>query len=260
MLLLDEDVDDIRNGTPNHNVFLYSFAMHEIGPGLYPQVSTELFITDSLLGNANSIYEPGESIVIFPKIKNHATMPLSRIYSPRCSLATDNEHVSFPVSVSVAGDIKSDTCSYGSPMMMEISPFAPSMFVKIFIFTSCSNSDKISKDSIYVSVGYPSILLVDDSGFDTYSVFYEESLFKVPALWRTVNTLYDSINISLLDSFDVVIWFTGNAESPLTEREKSILEEYYSNGGSILLSGQNIAKQNQSTDFLSSFIGARYER
>ena len=98
----------------------------------------------------------------------------------------------------------------------------------------------------------PSILLVEDAHYlysnEEISPYYETALSSNGYTYDTyiVNSGQDDgPNLTILNQYDIVIWFTGNdgrsiLHNTLTKTDETNLKEYLDNGGKLFLSGQDI--------------------
>ena len=94
--------------------------------------------------------------------------------------------------------------------------------------------------SLYVKIGNPNILLVDDdTGADYERYFYEPLTFAkaYAATWEVVSKGCPTT----LNDYSAVIWFTGDDRiTTLTTEEQQVVADYLDNGGRLLITGQNI--------------------
>ncbi|MBN1699940.1 MAG: peptidase S8 [Spirochaetales bacterium] len=119
----------------------------------------------------------------------------------------------------------------------------------------------------------PMVLVVNaikvaDASLLTAEALYAErltSMGKAFTLWKTA--YHGPPPKSLIDAYDLLIWFTGNTQNNpskqieiLTEYEITLLEEYCDKGGRLYLSGNNIAQHLKrfDPDFLAGYLHAEY--
>jgi len=97
------------------------------------------------------------------------------------------------------------------------------------------------------------VVMVDDSPGDTLETFYQSSLDSFNLQVR----VWDEARFGtpLLVGIPTVIWFTGNAtQNTLDATERSALATYLTEGGNVILSGQNIPDDTANTSFLHDVL------
>jgi len=106
----------------------------------------------------------------------------------------------------------------------------------------------------------PSILLVDDDEGKRYEQYFERAL-------STINRPYDlrrtNKQLTLLDlrPYETIVWFTGQAKrNVLTSDDRENIDRYVSEGGAVLMTGQNLAASLRFSPFLRKTLSARFAR
>ncbi|WP_066068872.1 S8 family serine peptidase [Neobacillus soli] len=101
--------------------------------------------------------------------------------------------------------------------------------------------------------------------FKNYLPIYKELLSKHSSL-TTITVKYNSslsdyLDSTKLSSFDAVIWFTGNGLGFFTEEggvltpsDAEMLKKYLSNGGNLLLSGQNALSFQEKSSLVKDYL------
>jgi subtilisin family serine protease len=101
--------------------------------------------------------------------------------------------------------------------------------------------------------------------FKNYMPVYQNLLANHPSLKTiTVNSdssLSDYLNSSDLSSYDGVIWFTGNGlgffteeGTALTTKDADMIKDYLSNGGKLLLTGQNTLSGQEKSPLVKDYL------
>ena len=152
-------------------------------------------------------------------------------------------------------------------------------------YSESQRQDAFNKALSYLEITDPSknILLVQDDESDLAEIFKDEpelrALFKnyLPVYQKllanhpslktetiTVNSnssLSDYLNNSNLSSYGAVIWFTGNGlgffseqGTTLTTTDADMLKNYLSNGGKLLLTGQNALSGQEKSPFVKDYL------
>jgi hypothetical protein len=130
-----------------------------------------------------------------------------------------------------------------------------------------------STQELLVSAGQPTVLnfdlaqvqvfLVDEDGGSSYEAFYTAALDKINTSYVVWNSATQGAAAAALKFFPQkpVIWWTGNSTSNmLRPAERDSLLAHLSRGGSLLLSGQNIAEYLAQADslFLREVLRVRW--
>ncbi len=104
----------------------------------------------------------------------------------------------------------------------------------------------------------PPLLLVDGDQQDDYEVFYREGLEGLqvdydPALFDHLPNLEEALG------YHTILWFTGDARRRILDESSRLwIRSFLQEGGSVILTGQNIGSTLRSTRFFSEVLGARY--
>ncbi|MFO7792416.1 MAG: carboxypeptidase regulatory-like domain-containing protein [Candidatus Saliniplasma sp.] len=106
------------------------------------------------------------------------------------------------------------------------------------------------------------VLLVEDAGDKTssYKSYYTDALEKSDwsyTEWDVPNQ--GSPSLDRLDSYPVVIWFTGDDyQTTLTSTDQDNLASYMDQGGNLIISGQDIGYDIKDTSFYSDYLKADF--
>ncbi|MBN2006371.1 MAG: protease inhibitor I42 family protein [Anaerolineae bacterium] len=107
-----------------------------------------------------------------------------------------------------------------------------------------------------------SILLVDDDLGSSYQTYYANALTALgrPFTTWTVSS-QGSPSAATLNSYDIVIWLTGNDySSTLTSTDQTNLAAFLNAGGKLFISGQDIGYDIRTDSFYGSYLHAGYVR
>jgi hypothetical protein len=103
------------------------------------------------------------------------------------------------------------------------------------------------------------VLLVDDDGGALYENYLAEPLAQAHYDAYYWNTQDLGAPLDELNLFQALVWFTGNeGDSALTDAERGALAAFLDGGGSLLLTGQNIAQGLAGEPFLEQFLGCSF--
>ena len=106
----------------------------------------------------------------------------------------------------------------------------------------------------------PEILLVDNDKGDTMEVFYENVLdslqinyFLWPDFWGKPRHLIG-------DNFPITIWFSGRVTSDiLNQEDMDSLAAYFTRGGKLFISSQNLGEDIGATPFYQNWLHAQFD-
>ena len=114
--------------------------------------------------------------------------------------------------------------------------------------------DEESPYELNFSVETTDLALVDDDVNQTYETYLESSLDSFPSLSsRTWNNA--AAALENLDGIATVIWMCGDDSSAtLTTSDQSLLQQFLTNGGHLILTGQNIIEDETTWPFLNNVL------
>lgn len=110
---------------------------------------------------------------------------------------------------------------------------------------------------LYLPVGSPELLLVDDDGGQNYEEKIQQALDGIRRVYRTVEyTAPDSL--PPLNEYFGVIWSCGRqTTNTLNPADQTILQSYLNSGGALLLSGRGVVPDLAATDFFQNTLHTR---
>lgn len=224
---------------------------------------SEIAIYDSA-GNNDNRMDPGETIHLYFGVKNHYSAQASHNVS--AELKTDDPDISFSSSTQSFGNINPGSTVYNTtPFELSVSSSADPHSVVFTLFITDNNTGKVFSDSFTTFIGRQQVLIIDDDGTNTTEQSCIQSLDNLQIGWEMLKRDNVSLTLSDLIPYQAVIWLTGlETDSTLTTVDQANLENYFNNGGNILLYGNNIAQDLDGTSFLQNFlkvqwIGRTYE-
>ncbi len=221
------------------NLKTISYRLND-GNNNYPQAAETVAIITTLLNergyqNANNVTstittdDPGINI-----IKNTATYP--------------------PIP---AGQTAS--CSGDSFLFVVAANFIPHR-VRFILTHSATPPTLRTSDTIFINVGTPRILLVDDDDGQNYERWYKEaidSLRTFYSIWTVATS--GSPPLETLLNYPVVVWFTGlDSLNTLTPTDQNNLTSYLNQGKNLFICGQNIGQNIGTTPFYTNYLHAEY--
>ncbi len=226
----------------------------------WPNLSIESIELSNPDGNYHP--DPGETIDVFVSIENtsgwqNATDVVISIEFDREELILENG------SITIAEvDAGSQANNSADPLSFRVPDTGiDGVFTTMLVTVTASPHEFITTEEVRVLIGTPEIMFVDDDGGVQLESFYFED-------FQTLNMPYNHIDRHNLDylptltetsGYDLVIWFTGNEENPLSETEISLLEDIMDQGDICLfLSGESIDEQLDGTDFYREYLHAEH--
>jgi hypothetical protein len=198
---------------------------------------------DEVSGNGNGIPEAGETVNLAISLVNtlfdgsDISATLSVINDPSVTV-TDGAGDYPDIPANSSADNGAD------PFTVEIDAGA-AVHAAMFEMTITANGGAYTAtDTVTLMIGAPTVLVVDDDGGAAYDTFYTTTLDSMGVafdVWNT-NTSGQLTNQLQQPSFyRAVVWMSGDEETDiLTEQDITILTDYVTNGGRLILTGQNI--------------------
>ena len=220
-----------------------------------------LSIIDMVIDEANqdNIFTPGEAIEIWLVIKNlGATVNnlIATLSIPGGGVDIVNESIDFdPINYLGMG-----MSNLGFELIISdtISPQAS-------IFEITLTGDELLEPDhheLVFMLGLPQVALIDDdganSGDDDFLAYYQDALLSAGVVSVVWNIVEEGIpSLEWLQNNPQVIWFTGNNEAPLDDLRINLITSYLNGGGQLLLSGQDVATDQENVqDLLSQYFAA----
>jgi subtilisin family serine protease len=113
-----------------------------------------------------------------------------------------------------------------------------------------------SSNIVVKMAGLPEVLLVDDDGGKSYESYYKKSLDALGISYDVINVKEaGQLKADEVIAYASVIWFTGDDyQGTLTAADQAIVDEYLKKGGSLILSGQDIAYDIKRSDLLNKVL------
>jgi hypothetical protein len=219
---------------------------------------------DDTAGNGNGKPEEGEQIAVSLFLFN----ALFQAEGVTATIATANPNVTIndaeatipaiPALATVAND--------ADPFLVTVNtgaPHAEKVAFDLFLTSNAGAFNDTLTFEMFTARGV--ILLVDDDAGDAYESYYVAALDTLD-MTDSLRNSYDRWDVSLYGStsaviqapysHDPVIWFTGNAASlTLTSEDRTALTGFLDAGKNLLVTGQDIAADIDTTAFLTSYLG-----
>ncbi|MFQ6093803.1 MAG: M6 family metalloprotease domain-containing protein, partial [bacterium] len=213
-------------------------------------------------GNGDGKPDPGETVDLVVNITNYgaeATGISGRLSTPDPSIAFLVEETAFSdIPFSSSGDNST------SPFSFSVAETASVHYAHFTLDIWSDVGVDTAQFAFRLVIGHPAILLVDDD-YDTlmseriYDVeqYYWASLDSVEEIFDHWSYERDGLPDSAwLNTYEIVVWFTGYAEQTLTVEDQMNLAAFLDGGGKLFITGQNIATELQSSSFLSEYLYA----
>jgi M6 family metalloprotease-like protein len=224
------------------------------------QLTTTAFHVNDAGGNNNGIPEEGETVGLTVTLANasgwsNATGVTATLSTADTSVIITKGSASFPN----INNGSSASCAADS-FAFYVRPAAFPHKVAFLVAKSSTPGSYDAVDTVKIAVGFPRVLLVDDDAGAAYEGYYRGSLDSVSALYRewTVSSS-GSPSPAKLDSFPVVIWFTGDDSlGTLTSADTANLKAYLDGGGKLFISGKQLGQQLGTTGFYANYLHAQY--
>ena len=264
-LTLDDDDGILDNRTPHFDQINEGFSNHSMEYPEPPQFVISGYDFDDVSGgDGDGILEAGEVIDLTMTLTDNnlyvATGDLQvRVWAEDALLTFTSDTYTFG-SIASGGSVDNNSGPIQLSIPVDYAPRIDTVFME-FTWTSDYGSE-IDTSIIVKTIGEAAILLVDDdagSGYETYYTNYLDDLRIPYESWELSTSGVPSSTI--LNQYDAVIWYTGDYRGDALPASKtSTLQDYLDGGGNLLLSGQGIAAQLDSSepDFLNNYLKSDY--
>lgn len=221
----------------------------------------DVFIIDTQ-GNGNGKADPGEGadcVVTLTNYGREARNVTGILSTPDPDIHLSTGIVNFTdIPFTSSGD------NQENPFRFTVDPSAEVHYAYFNLLVWGEGDTDTSEIGFRLVIGHPAVLLVDDDE-DAGS---SEWVFDVEEFYRAAldsgGEVHDYWNwnddgtpgSNLLTSYNVVIWFTGDAEPPLQPQDIENLISFLNGGGGLFLSGQDIGASLQLSSFLRDYLHA----
>ncbi len=208
--------------------------------------------TGSSSGNDNEYADRNEIVEIPVTIKNNGGGSVSNVSA---TLTSTDPYINITVNNAIFGDLASDATALSlTPFVVSINSNAPSGHQVIFDLNLAGDS-YVNNDTFMLTLGTPSILLVDDDNYEheTYFINTLNNLNKYFDIWDIKTQGIPSIG--KLQTHKIVLWTTAvDFGKDWTVRENN-LKAFLDNSGKLYLASQDYLYDiGSGTDFSQNYL------
>jgi photosystem II stability/assembly factor-like uncharacterized protein len=214
------------------------------GLDYFPSLSGAYKSVDEVSGDNDEIPDPGETIDLSVGLRNSLfdgtgiSATLSVLSDPTVTVTKGT--AAYPdIPANSSADNSAD------PFTIVIDASADTHFVDLQLDITADGGYS-STDTVSLMIGAPTILIVDDDGGAAYDTFYTktvDSLGVANDVWetRSMGPLTNQLEAPFF--YKAVIWLSGDEENNIvTDTDVTLLTDYLSSGGRLILTGQNIVE------------------
>ncbi len=210
-------------------------------------------------GDGDERPEAGEQISLLVSLENR----FADLDSVQAVLRSSSPDVALLDTISFVGDLAyGDTVSCQTAFRFQVEDIDSASVVGFDIALVSLSTGLEGLAELRTVVGSPPILVYDDDGGSSYEGYYAGSLDELGAVYdvwdASQGTFFFAPEASLhMDEFDAVVWYTGDSAGggQLDDGDVALLEAYLGGGGTLLLSGQDIAEDLSSgTEVQQAFL------
>jgi len=223
------------------------------------EVSHYLILDDMIIddnGNNDGRADPGETVdVVVTLLDDERSQPASGIIG---TLVCEDEAVSITSSTASFGTIIPGftASNSGSPFQFTVGVTEPHFTEFTLLLTD--DQGMVQQIDFDLELGRPDYLLIDDDGGEFYESFYQSSFEIIDTFVDVWNTQTGDITADELNRYNYIIWETGSERSTLSANERTALQQFFDNGGNLLLSSQNAGADIGTTPFYSDYLHASF--
>lgn len=224
---------------------------------LYPNLYYIQLEFDDSGGNGDGRPDPGETVDFLLSIENQsATIGAEDVV---VTLECSDADVTILNGTNNLGNIPpgATVTNHSNPLTLSVDA-AASPHEVTFTLTRVENGmGLVYVQEITQMIGRPDYLIVDDDGGFTYDEWYTQDLDSLELVhehWDIADlgeSVFEEINL-----YTNVIWHTSKETDPLTVTEQTAIETYLTNGGRLILTGENIDEQLAGTAFYADVLYA----
>jgi M6 family metalloprotease-like protein len=238
--------------------------------------SHPLYVLDTLVpalfsdsapgGDGDGLFESGETIALSFAIRNL----MRPAYNHRLSILGDSSKVvSGGTSFAKVSSTRDSTITTDSPLTFRIRNNIYPTIDTVWLEIASDSLPGISGGRHYrgrfpfeISLGAPTVLLVDDDRGDSFESVYKSSLTRLKVPHVVWNVVKDGVPAGQqLRGYLSIIWFTGDSAGGAIERSRiASMKSAMLDGASLMLVTSSGAADMAVVDpeFMAEYFGARY--
>ncbi|UCE18507.1 MAG: hypothetical protein JSV84_16920 [Gemmatimonadota bacterium] len=210
-------------------------------------------------GDGDSRVESGETCELQISLQNIGDEEATDIWGV---LSTEDVHITLIEDTALFPEagVHAVCTNAAGPFVFTLSEETPYHHASFDLSLDSNNGRYETVVRFELEVGRENILLVNSDGGGFIKQFYTDPLDVLDPIFRYHDRLRGGpLDPSLVDEYETVIWFTGNQrDSTLTPADQLWLGLFLDNGGSLFLSGQNIASDLRASAFLRDYVRAEF--
>lgn len=217
-------------------------------------------LDDFVFGDGDGIPESGETIDLYCTVVNLGTETAINVF---LGLALDDATIVIDDGTASLGDLGPGDSAINmlDPMRFSIPSGYVPRIDSLFLIVSWNNGACVDTAAMEQALGGASVVLLDDDDGNAIEGYYQEFLYaaRIPYDVREIAGQYPQV--SELDEYDLVVWFTGPyREQILSPEAIALMTNLLSGGGNLFLSAQGVASQLQGSapEFLTTYLKSEY--
>jgi hypothetical protein len=216
-------------------------------------------ITEDLGGNDNGKPDPGETTNMEIILQNDGSAGVIQVTA---DLVCTDPYVTIDVASASYPDIPSgETGTSMSAYRFTADEECPMGYKATMILQISGWGGYYTEETFEVLIGQRPILFVDDDGGDSYESYIMAALDSVGALYDVWTYETDGCpDDTLFELYQAVVWSTGDDYGSLLEpatldaTDEARLITYLNNGGSLLLSSQDLLLDHNPDVFITDYL------
>lgn len=216
-------------------------------------------ITEDLGGNDNGKPDPGETTTMTVILQNDGSAGETEITA---DLVCVDPYVTIEVANSSYPDIPSGgTGSSLTAYRFTADEDCPEGYKAAMTLQISGWGSYYTEDSFEILIGQRPILFVDDDGGDSYESYITVALDSVGVLYDVwTHATQGCPPDTLFELYQAVVWSTGDDYGSLLDpatldaTDQTRLMTYLDNGGSLLLSSQDLLLDHNPDDFIINYL------
>ena len=226
---------------------------------IHPQLGLVEWSIRERDGDFDGRAERYEHVDVLMTVDNRAGF--AEAHGVTLTLENDDQFILVPQAGGEIGDLE------GGESIIVPEDEAPMFYVQwnspphytIFTLTLDSEEGFPTVLELPLTVGQPLYLLADDDGGSRYQNYYRADLDSLSMVYDALCVDDDGLpELEWISDFSFVIWETGTVQTPLSDLEQRLLQNYLDSGGSLLLTSQYVGDDLGESDFLRDYLHVRH--
>lgn len=252
-----DDLDgDLTNGTPHDAEIYEAFGRSGIGPGTAPHFQIQSIVFDDGQ-SGNGLLEAGETAALTFTLFNDVELFPPAAANVQLNASVNDPLLSLNNATFNLGTLgPRDSMTIG-PVQVSVAGNSHDHWGVIHLSISADQLEFPFETSLEFTIGIPKLNVLTRDMSSDVDKYVTGTLREMDRIYEHKRVAPGStLDLSLLPDTGMVIWLSGNlVNSGLTAEDQTVLENFVTGGGRLVMSGKRILGGLEGRDFAREFLG-----